>query len=91
MTKKPRKNPSAREKLDDAIRFGQIHLAVHILGYANLGHITGAYCITELSGKMFIVRMRGNSPYCTTCQNDNDDHTSLVRLYRARLGDPKGP
>ncbi len=80
------KNLSARQKLDDAIRYGQLQLAVHILGYASIGHITGAYCVTELSGTMFIVRFRDAGPYCITCQSDKDDHASLVRLYRARVG-----
>jgi hypothetical protein len=83
------KKLTARQKLDDAIRYGQLQLAVYILGYAHIGHITGAYCVTELNGSMFVVRIRKEGPYCITCKSDKDDHASLVRLYLARLGDSK--
>jgi hypothetical protein len=79
---------STGRSLDDGIRFGQLHLAIHVLGCATLGHITGAYCVTEFSGDMSLVRLREGHPFCVTCKSGNDDHTSLVRLYLARLGQP---
>lgn len=79
---------TSASSLDEGIRFGQLQLAIHVLGGATLGHITGAYCITELWGTMHVVRLRDGQPYCITCKSGNDDHTSLVRLYLARLGSP---
>ena len=76
------------QRLDDAIRYGQLQLAVHILGYARVGHVTGAYIVDELGGGRFVVRISHQAPYCMTCHSDNDYHTALIRLYRARLGDP---
>ena len=75
-----------RWRLDDSIRYGHLQLAINVLGYAALAINGRAHIVTELSGKSFIVTLRDDAPYCLTCKSDNDDHTSLVRLYRARIG-----
>lgn len=77
---------AAQESMDNAVRFGQLQLAIAILGNAQVGHVTGAYTVTELSGKMHIVRPSEDAFYCLTCKSDNDDHTAITRLYAARLG-----
>lgn len=46
--------------------------------------------MTELTGKMHIVRLHHDEPYCLTHSSYNDDHTALIRLYLARLGKPVG-
>ena len=90
MSKKPTANARAktgnRDELNNGIRYGALQFGIAVLGNAAIGHITGAYMVTELTGKMHIVRLHHDEPYCLTHSSYNDDHTALIRLYLARLG-----
>ena len=92
MSKKPaakaRGKTANRDELNNGIRYGALQFAIAVLGNAAIGHITGAYTVTELTGKMHIVRLHHDGPYCLTNDSYNDDHTALIRLYLARLGKP---
>lgn len=94
MSKKPtakaRGKTANHDELNNGIRYGSLQFAIAVLGYAAIGHITGAYTVTELTGKMHIVRLHHDGPYCLTHDSYNDDHTALIRLYLARLGKPVG-
>ena len=79
-----------RDELSNGIRYGALQFAIAVLGNAAVGHITGAYTVTELTGKMHIVRLHHEGPYCLTHDSYNDGHTALIRLYLARLGKPVG-
>lgn len=95
MRKKPvaptaRAKKSNRDELNNGIRYGALQFAIAVLGNAAIGHITGAYTVTELTGKMHIVRLHHEGPYCLTHDSYNDDHTALIRLYLTRLSKPVG-
>lgn len=87
--KAPAKKPT-RDELSNGIRYGALQFAIAVLGNAAVGHITGAYTVTELTGKMHVVRLHHEGPYCLTHESYNDDHTALIRLYLARLDKPVG-
>lgn len=75
-----------RERFDGAVRYGQLQLAVAVLGNAIISHHDGSYLVNEFTGGRFLVRAKTNGLACATCDSDNDDHASLVRLYLARIG-----
>lgn len=94
MSRKPTATARAKttnhDELNNGIRYGALQFAIAVLGNAAIGHITGAYTVTELSGNMHVVRLHYEGPYCLTHDSYNDDHTALIRLYLARLGKPIG-
>lgn len=76
-----------RRRFDEAARFGLLQQAIAVLGGAQIGHLSGAYLVSEFGGGRFVVRLRGDKPHCITCESDSDEHASLVRLYLARIGE----
>lgn len=75
-----------RERLDAAIRYGHLQLAVAVLGNAVISHHGNSYVVNELTGDRFLVLVSGDARRCNNCNSEVCLHASLVRLYLARIG-----